>query len=943
MKRKNSIRRTMAPVALLSFLLSLLCIPAWSQEKQMLTPDKYKHWESLGFQTTFSPDGKWLIYTVNKDSSEMRINNLKSKTEQVVLFGSGAKFSETGNWLAYLKGVSKTEREKLTKQNKPVQNTLRIQNTVTGDTLSINAVQSFSFSPNNKYMALTGYTEKGSRASMLRILNLKDYSIASFGGVSENSWAGSGSLLAFIIGSDQSETYSLQLYNAETGRVQTLKTSGTKLSGATWIDKGTDLFVLNEVKDSAYKDETNKIFVWKGLDKKDPKQFELDPYKVDILSGENSVASRPRWNRDGSMIFFNMLPRKSVKEKPEFEVEMPKGVDYSDVQVWYSEDYRIIPEQRSSANRDRNKTYAAVWRLNSGQVTKVGSDLDENVTFIGNGDWATEADSKGYKELNMFDEPGFTLWSDWYLVNTKTGERKPLVKEVRHFMGASPSGRYIVWFKDKDFWSYDTKTGQQVNLTSGIKANFDNILDDHPGAPKPNGSVEWFSTEDAMLLTSQYDVWKVSPDGKKIEQLTNGEKDSIMYRYTRTSGGGGGFGFFRMSTGSIDGIDPKEPLYFSMNGQWTKNSGYAVLPPKGSLTTLIYEPIKVSRLQKADSAQVFSFVKEDFHLSPNIYVSNGTNLTKATQLSNTNAFQKDYEWGRSELIDFTRDKTGERLQGVLLYPAGYDASKKYPMIVYQYERLSQQLHNYVAPSQESPYNVTAWTLNGYFVLLPDITYEAGDPGLSALRCVVPAVKAVISKGLVDEKKVGLVGHSFGGYQALFIPTQTDLFAAVVEGAGISSLMDFPGQIHWNGGAPEWSHYETGQFRMGVPPWENMEIYMRNSPLNYIQNLNTPMLMFTGSSDGTVDWHQAIHFYNYARRAGKKDVVMLVYPGQNHSPGTESSKIDYHIRIQQWFGHWLKDEPAKKWMKGVSYIEYEDQLKEKKVKIPEAFHEVDTQF
>lgn len=942
MKIRCFIRPVFLPVGMLCMVLLLLTTVGWSQEKPLLTADKYAQWESLGFQTLLSPDGKWLVYAVNKDSSEMRIGNLKNKSEQRVLFGSGARFSENSNWLAYSVGFSDKEKERLKKENKPVQNTLQIQNTVSGDTVSMTAVSTFSYSPDNNFLAVMGYPEKDSKVSLLRILNLKDKSVVSFGGVSEYGWAGKGALLAFITGSEQSETFNLQLYDAATGKIQVLKTASTKIAGIKWREKSADLLVTNAVKDSAFKDETNKILVWKELDGKVSRYFELDPYQIEILGKNASVSSGSglRWNRDGSMIFFGMQPRKAAKDKPEYEIQLPKDVDYSDVQVWYSEDFRIIPEQRSSANRDRNKSYTAVWRLHSGQATKVGTDLNEEVTFIGNGDMAVVTDGKAYKELNMFDEPGASLWRDWYLVNTKTGERKLIVKGVKYFMKASPSGRYLLWFKDKDYWSYDTKTGTAANITGNLKANFDDQLDDHPGAPRPNGIAEWLTTEEAVLLVSQYDVWKISPDGKKAVSLTNGVKDSIVYRIART-GGGASSGFFRMNDGDDKGIDPGQPIYFSMNGEWTKNSGYAMLSPGGGLSTLIYEPFRISRLQRADSAGVFSYVKEDFDVSPNLFVSNGSNLTKATQVSSINAFQKDFAWGHSELINYLRDKTGERLQGVLLYPAGYDASKKYPMIVYQYERMSQQLHNYTVPSQESPYNLTVWTQNGYFVLLPDITYEAGDPGLSALRCVVPAVKAVISMGVINEKKIGLVGHSFGGYQALFIPTQTDLFAAVVEGAGISSLMDFPGQIHWNGGTPEWSHYETGQFRMGVPPWENMEIYMRNSPLNYIQNLNTPMLMFTGSNDGTVDWHQAIHFYNYARRAGKKDVVMLVYPGQNHSPGTKSSKIDYHIRILQWFGHWLKDEPAKKWMKGVSYLEYEDQLKDKKVKIPEAFHKVES--
>jgi dipeptidyl aminopeptidase/acylaminoacyl peptidase len=243
------------------------------------------------------------------------------------------------------------------------------------------------------------------------------------------------------------------------------------------------------------------------------------------------------------------------------------------------------------------------------------------------------------------------------------------------------------------------------------------------------------------------------------------------------------------------------------------------------------------------------------------------------------------------------------------------------MIVYQYETLSNGVHRYIVPSERSYYNLNVFTSRGYFVLQPDIVYRPRDPGRSAVEAIVPAVKSIVDRGLVDAARVGLVGHSWGGYQATYVPTQTNIFAASVAGAPITNYLSFMGAIHWSGGLPETGHWETGQARMDVPFWEDFDAHVRNSPAAFIHKLETPMLMMFGDADGTVDWHQGVEFYNFARRAGKDDFVMLVYPGEDHGLRKKENQIDYHRRILQWFGHWLKDEPAPKWITdGIAFLE-----------------------
>ncbi|MCH7491712.1 MAG: prolyl oligopeptidase family serine peptidase, partial [Gemmatimonadetes bacterium] len=186
----------------------------------------------------------------------------------------------------------------------------------------------------------------------------------------------------------------------------------------------------------------------------------------------------------------------------------------------------------------------------------------------------------------------------------------------------------------------------------------------------------------------------------------------------------------------------------------------------------------------------------------------------------------------------------------------------------------------------------------------------------------PAVRAALETGMIDADRVGLVGHSWGGYETAFTVTQSDLFAAAVAGAPLTNLFSMYLSIYWNSGGTDARIFEISQGRMEVPFWEDVEAYAANSPVFHIENMNTPLLVTFGTEDGAVDFNQGVEFYNAARRAGK-DFVLLVYEGENHGLAEKANQLDYHRRIIEWFGHYLKDDPAPDWIaKGVPYLEQE---------------------
>jgi dipeptidyl aminopeptidase/acylaminoacyl peptidase len=274
---------------------------------------------------------------------------------------------------------------------------------------------------------------------------------------------------------------------------------------------------------------------------------------------------------------------------------------------------------------------------------------------------------------------------------------------------------------------------------------------------------------------------------------------------------------------------------------------------------------------------------------------------------------KQFAWGSKKLIEYKNSK-GQRLQATLTLPAGYEPGKKYPMLVYFYELMSDTHHNFSFPVYDDRPHMSTYASNGYLVLQPDVRYEIGKPGTSALDCVTSAVKEVIKLGYADPARIGLQGHSWGGYQSSFIVTQTDMFAAVVTGAPPTNLVSFYNTLYRSSGSIQQGITEVGQVRMGrdVTPWSAHELYESQSPIHNAPKITTPFMILHGTADGAVDYGQGLEFYAAARRLGKP-VILLSYPDEAHHLGRRENQKDFQIRMRQFFDHYLKGAPAPLWM------------------------------
>ncbi len=258
------------------------------------------------------------------------------------------------------------------------------------------------------------------------------------------------------------------------------------------------------------------------------------------------------------------------------------------------------------------------------------------------------------------------------------------------------------------------------------------------------------------------------------------------------------------------------------------------------------------------------------------------------------------------------------LQGVLIKPANYEPGKRYPVITYFYERQSQRLYEFNEPVVNHRPSFAIYAGAGYAVFLPDIVFTIGHPGQSMLKCLVPGVQKLVDLGIADPKALGLHGHSWGGYGTAYLVTQTNMFAAAVTGAPVANMTSAYGGIRWESGVARQFQYEKTQSRIGGSLWEYPERFIENSALFHADRIKTPLLFEHGDEDGAVPWYQAIELYLALRRLGK-DCIFLQYRGEPHHLRKYPNKLDYAIKMKEYFDHYLKGEPAADWITaGVPY-------------------------
>ena len=689
---------------------------------------------------------------------------------------------------------------------------------------------------------------------------------------------------------------------AKDGPPQVLLSGKGKYQKLTWDEDQTQLAFISDKDDATAKQPRFKVYHWNRSSA--PAAEIVSPssggFRKDLVVSEKANLN---FSLDGNRLFLGAAPPPEPEKNPDEEIPADEKVL---VDLWHWKDDYVQPIQKIRAEQDRNKSYRAVYHIKDKKFVQLADETMENISPSNDGRYAIGSDNRQYRTRADYD-PGLT---DYYLVNTSTAARKLIASKQRFNVSLSPNAKYAIYFDGKDWYSYSVADGKIVNLTQSLDARFFNEENDTPSTPGPYGTAGWTKDDHDVLLYDRYDIWQVSPDGKGAKNLTDGvgRRETTAFRYVRLDP-------------KERWIDPSKPMLLRAENEETRDSGFYRDRIDGGLPERLAMAAKdFSNPTKARDAEVMVLTASRFDEFPDLWVT-GANFQNLKKVSDGDAQRARFNWGTAELVSF-KNVDGVPLKGILLKPENFDPQRKYPMLVYIYERLSQGLHSFRNPAPGTSINPTFYVSNGYLVFMPDIVYTIGYPGQSALKCVLPGVQAVVDKGFVDEKAIGIQGHSWGGYQIAYMVTQTNRFRAAAPGAVVSNMTSAYSGIRWGTGLPRQFQYEQSQSRIGGSLWEYPLRYLENSPVFRADRVETPLLMIHNDEDDAVPWYQGIEYYLALRRLGK-EVYMFSYNGEKHGLRKRINQKDYTRRLQEFFDHFLKGAPTAAWMeKGIPYLQRE---------------------
>lgn len=615
----------------------------------------------------------------------------------------------------------------------------------------------------------------------------------------------------------------------------------------------------------------------------------------------------PSFSKNGERILVGAAPQRPSKDTTLVDFEMAR------LDIWHWQDPLIQPQQLVERGREERRTYTGI--VHPDQPDRFTPLATEEMPFAtiseeGNGRYALLWSNLPYRFHSAWD---LSAAYDAWVMDLETNTLKEIATPLAGRPILSPMGNFTYWWDadERNWFAYDNKGGETRDLTTAIPVNFWNEQNDVPRAPGAYGIAAWGEDDAYVLINDRFDIWKVDPRGKKeAENITRhaGRADSITFRYVNTDP-------------DQRYISKNEQLLLTAFDHESKERGYYTLKQTGRnpLQKRVVDPFTFSGLLKAKEADLFVFQKSNFHTSPDLYVTSDF-WKSSRKLTHINPQMAEYNWGTAELFSWT-SYAGKPLQGILYKPEDFDPAKQYPLMIYFYEKHSDNLYSYFTPApSRSTVNIPFFVSRGYLVFTPDIDYTVGQPGMDAYNAVVSGAEELAKYAWVDRENMAIQGQSWGGYQVAYIVTQTDLFKAAGSGAPVSNMTSAYGGIRWESGRSRQYQYEQTQSRLGAPMSDSLALYIKNSPVFYADRVNTPLLIMHNDNDGAVPWYQGIELFMSLRRLGKP-VWMLQYNNEAHNLVHRRNTKDLAIRLQQFFDHYLKGEPAPVWMtRGVPAID-----------------------
>jgi len=939
MRRQTELEKALS-FFLLAGLLFIISSAQAAQKKPLTFQDvmKFKHVRG----PVISEDGQWIAYAAQPDrgDGEVKIHDIKRGKVITVERGSSPVISKNTRWVAMAVQPRAVELEKADKK-KPEQGMALVE-TRSGIVLTYEKVQSFAFSDDSLWLAIHLFKEeekpkteekvekpeeekappekkpekekKRKTGSTMFLRNLDSGEETQIPYVLSSAFDSEFRYFAFVVADPEGKDnglYYLDLKKKDSPRNVILKSQDRLFSGLSWTKKGSQLaFFSKEGEIEGKNVKSYSLWVWDGKTGKTTQVVKSQDVPEGWLIPEKNEIS---WNEDGRRLFFGFKPeefqveedQKEEEKKKEEEIDLfdfEKILEKREVDVWHWNDPLINPNQKKAWPRLKDRTYTAVYHLDAKSLVPLADREMPTVIVPKGGDHALGVTDIPYQKERTW----YGGLNDIYLVNVKDGSRKKIASRLEDRFHISPGGRFVVFYRDRHWHLFDGKTGSERNLTEKLEVPFYNEDHDYPSQVPSYGYAGWVEGDKAVMLYDKYDIWQFSTQAGEALNVTagRGRKDSLIFRLIQLDP-------------EKEFFDEKEKLLVSAYHDLEKHSGFfEARVGSAGVKRLLEEKKRFDFLAKANEADVLMYTRESYEEYPDIWVSD-TGFASPKKVTDVNPQVSEFAWGSAELVEW-KSLDGISLQGVLIKPGNYEPGKRYPVIVYFYRFFSQRLHEFNQVVVNHRPCFPFYASNGYALFLPDIRFEVGRPGFAATKCLVPGVQKLIDMGIADPDAIGLHGHSWSGYQTAFIITQTDIFACAIAGAPVSNMTSAYSGIRWGTGLARQFQYEKSQSRIGGSLWEYPERYIENSPVFFADRISTPLLIEFGDEDEAVPWYQGIELYLAMRRLGK-DCVFLQYRGEPHHLQKYANKLDYSIKMKEYFDHYLKGLSAPDWIKnGIPY-------------------------
>ena len=918
----------------LSSLLRVLFICAFafviSLGNNLFAKRNFTFDDAMKFESLRSPvvsnNGKWFAYEAKQDRGDVvgSINSTEDSSNTIrVQNGRGIVFSNNSEWAAMIVGPSQMEVENLKTEKKPVtNNSIKIINLNTKKEYDAPDLDKFKFSENSKWIAFLNKEKKENKPKMekfkdkklgnnLILRHLASGTNITIPFVTEFIFDTTSTFIFYTVSSPDGKTdgvYCREL-NKEYAPEKTVMTKeNTNFSNIAWSTVVNRLAFLSSALTEKGKPDKCNLHIWneKTNDIITPATDSTSPDGW-FIPDKNTVV----WAKEYPLLYFGFKPLSEKVDDPD-DIKFTEESFYnqdtllakSEVFVWHWNDPYTIPQQQNQWEKwRRDQHYAAVYDVNKNSYIQLEDTLVPNMSIPNNPDYAIAYSYIPYrKETTWYGD-----YEDIYCINLKTGKKNKVVERIEENGSLSNSGKYIVYYKDKNWHLYNTSSNSSVNITEGMERPFYDLFQDVPSNIWSCGFGGWVDDDKGFFLYDNYDIFyfeTANLNNYKILTKGIGKEKNIKF--------------------SLRKVDAKMKFYNSKDNiivhafdKSKKNSAYYIANlAKGTLE----EKVKMDRhhlraIRKVKDVDKLIFTLEQYDVFPNYWISD-MQFNKPKRISHLNLDIKDkFNWGTTELFEWSYKDT--TLQGYIVKPDDYTSSKKYPVFVYFYDQWSPRMNIFDMPGLgHRPMNQVY--MDNYIMFFVDIKYGVGSPGKDALECILSGCRALAKAGIVDTNKSCIQGHSWGGYQTAYIATQTDFFSAACAGAPVGNMTSAYSGIRLGSGRVRQFQYEAQQSRIGGNLFDSLDAYIRNSPVFFANKAKTPLLIGFGDIDECVPWEQGVELYMAMRRA-QAPAIMLHYANEPHWQGRYWNKLDYSVKMKEFFDHYVLGKEAPEWItKGKPY-------------------------